>query len=136
MNPRPSYRSPYLSPNMNRRNTRLAQTQGAKKRKSFAMKVIKEYTFDSEGAKIKAVEDKARSLKEKEARAAACQVLMEHGVTSSVAHKVARRASKIVKQAVGEVSANWQMQEQWRDELLAYRQRLAVMEQAELARQA
>ena len=61
---------------------------------------------------------------------------MEHGVTSSVAHKVARRASKVVKQAVGEVAANWQMQEQWRDELLDYRKRLAVMEQAEMGRQA
>ena len=47
--------SPYLSPaeKIVRRNSRFASTQATKKRKSFAMKVIKEHNFDSEKAKKK-----------------------------------------------------------------------------------
>ena len=59
---------------------------------------------------------------------------MDHGVSAAQANSVARRASKIQKMAVSEVAANKVMQAQWRDELLQYRKRLAVMEQAEMAR--
>ena len=64
----------------------------------------------------------------------ACHILMDHGVSAAQANSVARRASKIQKMAVSEVAANKVMQAQWRDELLQYRKRLAVMEQAEMAR--
>lgn len=54
--------SPYLSPaaKLARRNSRFASTQATNRRKSFAMKVIKEHTFDSEKAKKKHQENQEK----------------------------------------------------------------------------
>lgn len=90
--------SPYLSPpaKLARRNSRFASTQATKKRKkSFAMKVIKEHTFDSDKAKKKLQENLEKAKKDSEAREVACHILMDHGVSAAQANSVARRASKI-----------------------------------------
>mmetsp|Transcript_34675 Transcript_34675/g.45601 ORF Transcript_34675/g.45601 Transcript_34675/m.45601 type:complete len:258 (+) Transcript_34675:189-962(+) len=130
--------SPYLSPAaaIVRRNSRMPQTVGVNKRKSFAMKVIKEHKFDSEQAKRTQELDCKKKEQEKEARLVACHILMDHGVSAAQANKVARRASMITKKAYAQVSNAKEMVDKYQKELLEYRKRLAIMEQAEMARQA
>ena len=73
----------------------MAPNAGVGASLSLAVKVIKEHKFDSSAAKLKFEEEMDLKKKQSEARKFAVQVLMDHGVTHSVAYKTARRASKI-----------------------------------------
>ena len=94
---RPAENIVRLNSRLQARNSRHASTQATKKRKnkSFAMRVMKEHTFDSEEAKKKIQEKQEKEKKDREAREIACHILMDHGITAVQANSVARRASVI-----------------------------------------
>ena len=64
---------------------------------SLAVKVMKEHNFDSKAAKERVSEELEMKKKQSLAREFAVKVLMDHGVTHSMAYASARRASLINK---------------------------------------
>ena len=111
-----------------------APSQNYSRRKSFHVKVIKNYRYDPSERQRQQEQLRQREAAEQEQRRRAVRVLMEHGITADTGLKVSKRAAlerKLSSQSVAEVQ---EIIETYEKEKKRQNERFAEMEMHELDR--
>lgn len=112
-------------------------TQSSQKRQTkndFSIKVIKDFTYDSQRKQQELREKEEEEEKERQERKHATKVLMEHGVTQSNILQVSRRAAFERKLSSNSVSGIHNMIEGYETEIKEFKHRLELLEQKEVQR--